>query len=162
MAKSEQLQIRLTAAQKSRLRQLAREAGQDVSTYVLSRALPEARQRMDEALRALHDEDDRRFALAELADTLALLGAAELEQVVAHADLDGLTEFVKNYVAAIVEQACARSGVTAPPWTGEVAPLEEPWFATSLESLRLHLLVASPVPFKRRNLFVDPGARGRV
>jgi hypothetical protein len=43
-----------------------------------------------------------------------------------------------------------------------VKPLERPWFASSLKSLRLHLLTASPPPFRRRNLFVDSTIGDRV
>ena len=39
--KSQQIQIRVTAAQKTRLRELARRAGVDVSAYVLSQARPD-------------------------------------------------------------------------------------------------------------------------
>jgi hypothetical protein len=44
----------------------------------------------------------------------------------------------------------------------EVAPLEEPHFGAPLQSLRLHLLAASPVAFKRRNIFVDAAVGDRV
>jgi hypothetical protein len=44
----------------------------------------------------------------------------------------------------------------------EVPPLEEPHFATTLEGLRLHLLQVSPVPFKRRNIFIDSSLGDRV
>ncbi len=69
---------------------------------------------------------------------------------------------MRNYVAAMVEQAAHMKRVRPPAWTARVEPLETPWFATSLESLRLHLLRASPVPFKRRNLFVDSAVGARV
>jgi hypothetical protein len=53
-------------------------------------------------------------------------------------------------------------GVTPPTWAGSVEPLDRPHFATPLRSLRLHLLRASPVPFKRRNIFVDSSVGARV
>ena len=62
----------------------------------------------------------------------------------------------------MVEQAAAQKGVTPPPWLREIEPLVEPHFATPLAGLRLHLLRASPVPFRRRNIFVDTGVGGRV
>jgi hypothetical protein len=43
-----------------------------------------------------------------------------------------------------------------------VAPLDEPWFAVPLESLRPHLLRVSPVPFKHRILFIDASTSARV
>ena len=60
------------------------------------------------------------------------------------------------------EEASAERDVAPPEWTGDVAPLDAPWFATTLRSLRLHLLRVAPVAFRRRNLFVDAGAGGRV
>jgi len=74
---------------------------------------------------------------------------------VGDADLDGLSPFLRNYVAATVEQTAHLRKVAPPAWVREVEPLEEPWFAVRFASLRAHLLVASPVAFKRRNLFVD-------
>lgn len=61
--KSQQLQIRVTPGQKAQLKRLARGAGQDVSGYVLARALPEARLRFGEIIRALRDREGYRFAL---------------------------------------------------------------------------------------------------
>lgn len=160
--KSAQLQIRVSPAQKTRLRQLAARAGQDISTYVLARALPQARVRFDDAVRALRDDTRRRFALADIADTLRDAPIADLDLDVAPETAAQLDAVTGNYLAALVEHACAEAGATPPVWTSAIAPLDEPWFATDLRSLRPHLLVVSPPPFKRRNLFVDPGVAGRV
>ncbi|HKS05813.1 MAG TPA: hypothetical protein VJR92_05835 [Gemmatimonadaceae bacterium] len=160
--KSTQLQIRVTPTQKARLRQLASRAGQDVSAYVLARALPAGRVRFDDAVRALADESRRRFALAEVADVLGDAPLTELQLDLAPRGLERLSPFAQNYLAALVEQACVTRGAPLPAWTTSIAPLDEPWFASDLRSLRAHLLVASPPPFKRRNLFTDPGVAGRV
>jgi uncharacterized protein (DUF1778 family) len=164
-AKTSQLQIRIAPAQKARLRQLARRAGLDVSAYMLARALPPANARVEGALRALRDDDATTFAFAEIADALASLTPAELGDAVRDvpgASLAPLTPFARNYFAAMVEHACGRSHLDAPAWTRDIAPLPAPWFAAPLASLRPYLLVASPVPFKRRNLFIDGGPHGRV
>jgi hypothetical protein len=50
-------------------------AGQDMSTYVLSRALPDARMRFARLLEALPDDDQPGFVLAELNDLLSGLTA---------------------------------------------------------------------------------------
>ena len=160
--KSEQIQIRVTAAEKRRLRQLARSAGLDVSAFVLARALPPAQERFQRAVSALKVEADRRYVLAELGEMLAPLGSGELEHTVGQADVSGLPPFAQNYLAATVEHLCARRGASLPGWTRIIAPLSEPWFATPLRSLRCHLLRSSPVAFKRRNLFVDAGPDARV
>jgi uncharacterized protein (DUF1778 family) len=163
-AKSAQLQIRVTRAEKAMLKRLARAAGQDVSAYVLARALPDSRLRFGEIVRALRDDARYRFALAELNDLLAALSPAQLGDAVAGAppELWALPSHRQNYVAAMVEQASYQRGLPAPSWVREIAPLEDPWFATSLRRLRLHLLRSAPVPFKRRNLFVDAGVGDRV
>ena len=160
--KSEQLQIRVTAAQKTRLRQLARRAGVDVSTYVLAQAMPATHERFQRAVTALRNEADHRYTFAELSEILVPLGAAELERTVSGADTTGLSEFAQNYLAATVEYLCVKRGAAIPSWTRLAVPLLEPWFATTLRSLRVHLLRSSPVAFKRRNLFVDAGPDARI
>jgi hypothetical protein len=62
----------------------------------------------------------------------------------------------------MVEQAAALGGVKGPDWVVEIPPLESPYFATDFRSLRPHLLRESPIPFKRRNLFVDSSVGDRV
>ena len=161
-AKSRFLQIRVTPREKALLKRAAGTAGQDLSTYVLARAIPDSRVRFAELIDALGRADDHRYVLAELNDLLTALGAAELRDAVADADLGGLSPFLRNYVAAMVEQAANARNVAPPPWTRRVPPLDTPWFATPLQGLRLYLLRASPVPFKRRNLFIDASLGSRV
>jgi hypothetical protein len=161
-AKTQQLQIRVTPEQKSALARLARRAGQDVSSFVLARALPPASLRFGEILSALGDTERERFALAELNDLLTELPPRELAEVTEHADLRGLSPLVQNQVAAMVELAAHRKGVAPPSWVREIPPLDEPHFSTPLPGLRLHLLRASPAPFRRRNLFVDSSVGDRV
>jgi uncharacterized protein (DUF1778 family) len=161
--KSDYLQIRVTPGQKAALRRQAQHAGLGISAYVLDRLLPPARLRFDELLSAIGSEEDQRFALAELNDLLAGLAPAELmEAVAAPPRLDGLSPYLRNYVAAMVEQVSHHHGATPPGWLAELEPLDEPHFATPLSGLRLHLLAAAPVPFRRRNIFVDTGVGDRV
>lgn len=118
--------------------------------------------RMGELLRKLSDEGSRRFTLAELHDMLYSLGPEELRCAVTAAPPSSLPLEVSNYVAAMVEYACAKSGVEAPSWAGLIEPLVTPVFGSHLESLRLHLLTHSPPPFRRRNIFIDTSIGGRV
>jgi uncharacterized protein (DUF1778 family) len=161
-AKTRQLQIRVTPNQKAAINRLARRAGQSVSSYVLSRALPQEPHRFREIVRALREEDGRRFALAELNDFLARLTPIEFEDSVGDVDLDGLPPLARNYVAAMVEQAASLKGMDPPRWTADVEPLAEPWFAVPFPSLRSHLLRDAPVAFKRRNMFIDSTVGDRV
>ena len=162
MSRTEQLQVRVTPAEKAALKRLAQRAGQGVSAYVLSRALPKARLRFEELLRSLADEGERRFALAELNDLLARLTRAEFLDAVSGAPNQDFSAYWQNYLAAMVEQAAQQKDVSPPQWLSAIEPLTEPHFVVPLLSLRLHLLRAAPVPFRRRNIFVDSGVGDRV
>jgi len=162
MGKTSQLQIRVTPAQKARLRQLAAGAGQDVSAYVLGRVLPAERERFAGILRRLAREPDHRYALAELHDFLVALAPARFGDALEPGVGERLSPFLRNYVAAMLEHAAHRKGVQPPAWVREVAPLDGPHFGAPLASLRLHLLASSPVAFKRRNIFVDAAVGDRV
>lgn len=161
-AKTAQLQVRVTPQQKTALRRLARAAGQDVSAYVLSRVVPDERDRFADLIRAIASESERKFALAELNDFLSTLSPTAFPGAVARADIADLPAAMQNYVAAMVEQASAEKGADPPVWVRGVVPLDEPWFATPLRSLRLHLLTSSPAPYRSRNIFVDAGVGSRV
>jgi len=160
--KTEFLQIRVTVEQKAALKRLAAEAGQDVSAFVLARSLPAAKIRFRELVDSLRRDDDRRFLLAALNDLLSTIPASAFVDAVADADLRTHSEFTANYIAAMVEHAATRNRLDPPNWTRKVEALELPYFATELRSLRPWLLTASPVAFKRRNLFVDSSIGDRV
>ncbi len=160
--KTHHVQIRVTAGEKAALKRLASRSGLDVSSYMLGRALPSQRLRFEEILRALGDAADRPFVLAELNDFLTALTPGELADAVAEADTRELDPLTANYAAALVEQAAARHRAAPPAWTKTIAPLDRPYFAGGLKSLRPHLLRAAPVPFKRRNIFVDASLGDRV
>jgi uncharacterized protein (DUF1778 family) len=161
-ARSEQLQIRLTLAEKTALKRRARAAGQDLSAYVLARALPSEPDRLAAIVGALREDANRRFALAALNDSLSSLAPIEFSEAVAQIDVRALNPLLQNYVAAMVEHAAHRKDVTTPEWTDAVIPLDEPFFATQLKSLHLYLLRVAPVAFRRRNIFADSTVGARV
>lgn len=163
--KTQQLQIRVTPRQKTALRRLARAAGTDVSDYVLSRLVPEDRDQFAGIIHSLRTASDYRYALAELNDFLhgcPPIVFANAVAVAAVAEVSALSPYLQNYVAAMVEQAADVKRVAPPAWVGDIAPLVSPRFATAMQSLRMHLLRSSPVPFKRRNIFVDAAVGARV
>ena len=125
VGKTDQLQIRVTASEKATLRRLARQAGQDVSSYVRSRALPAHRLRFQELMETLADEGERRFALAELNDLLTSLTRAELSDAVLDPPARALSPYWRNYVAAMVEQAAHGKNVPPPRWLADIEPLTE-------------------------------------
>jgi hypothetical protein len=106
--------------------------------------------------------ESRSYVLAELNDLLSRLDAREFREAVAVAPEARLPAFEAAYVAAMVEHAASRKRVPSPAWTADSAALQRPWFATQLRSLRLHLLTHSPLPFRRRNLFIDSSLGDRV
>lgn len=159
--KNAQLQIRVTKNEKAAILAAAKAAGMDMSTYVLRRVIPAAAGRFQELVVAAA-RTDQSFPLAELNSLLAALPAAELRNAVATLPSTALTPFLANYVAAMVEYACARRDIAPPDWTRSISPLREPAFATSLLSLRLHLLTHSPAPFRHRNIFIDSSIGARV
>jgi hypothetical protein len=160
-AKSAQLQIRVSPAEKTAIEQAARRAGLGMSAYVLARVLPASARRFQELAAACRDSRDGRFALAELNTWLASLGAGELGDAVASPP-PRLPADLANYLAAMVEYACAQRDVAPPAWTRGIEPLAEPVFGSALVSLRLYLLTHSPAPFRRRNIFIDSTVGAQV
>jgi hypothetical protein len=123
--------------------------------------MPAPALRFQELTRTCAESSQARFALAELNSWLADLGAGELQEAVSSPPA-GLTPYLANYIAAMVESACARRGVGPPSWVHATAPLAEPVFGSELMSLRLYLLTHSPAPFRRRNIFIDASVGSRV
>jgi len=161
--KTLQLQIRVSAEEKARIRARAASAGMDVSKWVLHQVLPPAEREFQALCRELAARPDARsFTFAELQDWLNRLNGSEFMRSVRYAPEARLPVFEANYLAATIEHAAAIKGVDPPRWTATVEPLDAPWFASSLKSLRLYLLTCSPPPFRRRNLFVDSSVGQRV
>lgn len=160
--KSAQLQIRVSLEQKRRLKQLAREASMDMSSWVLSRVLPDEAERFQTLTAALCDEAQRRFQLAELADFLRALPAAAFQRAVAQLPRARLDPETLNHLAGAIELAAQRRGQEPPAWTRTVVSAALPVFGSSLASLRGYLLTRAPVALRRRNLFVDASVDERV
>ncbi len=100
------------------------------------------------------------YILAEMNDLLTTASAAEIESLSSPVIAD---PYLSNYVAAMVEQAAHLKGNVRPPvWTSGIAPLAQPVFAAPWMALRTHLLLESPVPFRRRNIFIDSTIGDRV
>jgi hypothetical protein len=160
-AKTTQLQIRVSKREKAAIQGAAKRAGWDMSSYVLSRVLSAPAARFRELIEAAAAPAPS-FALAELNSLLSKLGGGELREAVAAGPAVALTPYIANYVAAMVEYACGRRAMAPPPWTRSIVPLTEPIFASSLKTLRLHLLIHSPPPFRRRNIFIDASLGARI
>lgn len=164
LQKTEQLQIRLTPREKAAVKQAALRDGMDMSAWVLSRCLaPEsaAFQRCIDEI-AAQVRAPKHIAWAHCNDFLVSLKADLFEPAVANVALENLDALAQNLIAAMVEERASQLGVPAPDWTMAIRPLAAPWFGSDLKALRLHLLTQSPIPYRRRNLFVDAGVGARV
>lgn len=161
-AKDQQLQIRVTKAEKAAIQRAATRAGLDVSRWALGRLLPPSSRRFSELTSELAaNPTERRYLLAEINDLLAALRASEFAAATADPPAP-LEPYLANYVAAMVETAANRHGVASPAWTTQIAPLAEPVFGAGSPSLRLHLLLSSPPAFRRRRIFIDATVGDRV
>jgi uncharacterized protein (DUF1778 family) len=161
--KNQQLQIRVTAAEKLSIQRAAAQAKMDMSRWVLQKLLPTGAERFQQFAKALtKDASSARYSLAELNDWLTQLNSKAFVTAVATTPALPSNAWLANYVAAMVETAAHLKGVQPPDWTAAVLPLARPEFATELIGLRLHLLTASPPAFRRRNLFIDSSIGDRV
>lgn len=160
--KTEQLQIRVSPSQKLAIKKQAQKARMNMSDWVLRKALPTAQMNFQDLLAEMAASEAPSFAFAELLELIGPMSAVEFESAVSEPPEVELDPYWKNYLAATVEHAAAMKHAKAPSWTRDVIPLEEPAFGSSLESLKLHLLVNSPPAFIGRNIFIDSSVGDRV
>lgn len=153
-AKTSQLQIRVSPAQKKQLREAADRAGLSVSAYVLESALPARPDELLSAIDRVAGHRTRAEALADLIRSLSTLSDQHLAEAVQSIDPTGRTTLVKNCLAAVVEHVCRARGHPEPAWLDSVEPLARPHFAWELRSLRPYLMRASLPSFKRRRLYL--------
>ena len=104
----------------------------------------------------------RSDVLAQLNDLLTGLRPQDFYPALQNPPSAKLPDFEAAYIAAMIEQAASIRQVTPPAWKARVKGLDQPWFASSLISLPQHLLLNSPPPFRRRNIFVDSSIGDRV
>ncbi len=159
--KTLQLQIRIAPREKAAIQRFALKANMGVSEWVLSRILPQVQRTFQELLGQIKNSPYPKNVLAEIHDLLNDTAGDEFELMTAQPP-PALSDYYLNYVAAMVEYAAALKGRKAPLWTREAPALEQPVFASDLESLKLHLLMHSPPPFRRRNIFIDSTIGQRV
>lgn len=161
-AKTAQLQIRVSSSEKAFIRSRARTAGMDISAWVLHQLLSDETTKFEELVAEWPRADTSHYAVANLNDFLTSLPKERFRRAVENRPNSKLSPFQENYLAAMIEIAALKKGIQPPNWTKSVPPLEDPYFASDLQSLRLHLLVSSPIPFRRRNIFVDATIGDRV
>jgi hypothetical protein len=160
--KDDQLQIRVTRKEKDALRKRAQRQGMDLSSYILSETLPDESVKLQELVNQLSLSVNYRIVLAEINDLLVSLSGKKLKKSIEFLKLKELDEIQANYLASMVEYACLKNNIPQPEWTKNIPPLTRPYFASSLKSLRIYLLINSPPPFKARNIFIDSSLGDRV
>jgi hypothetical protein len=162
-AKSTQLQIRVSPRQKAQLAGEARRAGMPLSQWVLAHLLPAEPDRFRQLVEDLAASSRPGFVLAELNEFLTGLDRPQLQAVLqAVPERLPADAYRANYLAAMLEQACALQHLAPPGWLRAVVPLSRPHFVSELNSLRLHLLRHSPPAFRNRNIFIDASLGARV
>jgi len=100
----------------------------------------------------------------ELLDEFALLPRDEL-RARALAERPPLTGDPRHdaYLAALGEHLAVTNGLERPEWTLEPSRfLDRFWFVSETPGLRALALVHSPAAFRRRGIFIGPGALHRV
>ena len=160
--KTAQMQVRVSTDEKAAIQRAAARAGMDMSAYVLSRLLSKPAAQFRDCVDGCAGPAPPSFALAELNSLLSTLNAGELREAIAEPLAPRLAPFLRNYIAAMVEYACAKRAVAVPAWVRSIPPLAEPVFGSDLQSLRLYLLTHSPPPFRGRNIFIDATLGDRV
>ena len=160
--KTEQLQIRVSRSQKLAIKKRAKNAQMSMSDWILSTVLPSAQTKFQDLLADLATSDTPSYAFAELLDWIGPMSAEEYELAVSEPPAVDLEPYWESYLAATIEHAAVMKHAKPPGWTQGVPPLDEPHFGSSLESLRLHLLINSPPAFIERNIFIDSNVGDRV
>lgn len=61
---------------------------------------------------------------------------------------------LRTLQAAVAEALAMEARLPVPDWCRSVPALREPWFVSGVENLKASALVESPLPFRRRNIFV--------
>lgn len=154
--KSEYLQIRVSSLIKKKIQKEAGKTKMGMSEWILLKLFPPTVCQFGELIQKLGRASKKSLVYAEINHFLTRLSSPELEQICSQTPvLTSLSSLEQNYLAAMVEVSCSLKGVRMPFWTGEIKPLQTPYWGSSLENLRLYLLVHSPVPFRRRNIFID-------
>ncbi len=103
-------------------------------------------------------------AVRELLDEFALLPRDEL-RARALAERPPDTDDARHdaYLGALGEHLAVTNGLERPEWTLEPSRfLERFWFVSETPGLRALALVHSPAAFRRRGIFLGPGALDRV
>ena len=161
LKKSEYLQIRVSKQEKELIKSSAQSAGVDMSAWILQRVLNNKAEEFSAILKKIN-ADNQSYVLAELNDFLSNLNTNNFELALNSKSIDNLNDFQINYIIAMIVHRANQLSATPPDWIKLYERLDKPYFGTNLKSLRLHLLINSPIAFKQRNIFIDSSIGDRV
>lgn len=160
--KTEQLQIRISPQEKAQIKRAAKAANLSMSDWLLTKLLPGHQRRFHRLVAGLNNSTQASFTLASLNDFLAQLTPDEFWGAVCEKPRLPDDEYLRNYIAAMIETTANNNKVDAPDWVYDIQPLNKPRFGSDLKSLQLYLLTHSPPPFRSRNIFIDSTVGDRL
>jgi len=105
-----------------------------------------------------------RFLLANFIDEFNRSSLEKKQKMVEEFPFKGIkNKKYAAYIAAMVEELCFTNNIDIPEWVFDKKySLKEPFFVGGLESIKAFLIVESPLPFRRRNIFVSENVLKRV
>ncbi|MCB9747059.1 MAG: DUF1778 domain-containing protein [Candidatus Omnitrophica bacterium] len=157
------LQIRVSPKQKRLIRQASQQENTSISEWVLRKVLPDQASFFQSLVKELaRTSQNQSYVWARMNDFLVSLSKEEFSIALENPVNAKLSAYTANYLAAMVEYAAAQKELPPPLWVNEIEPLTKAYFGSPLQSLRLHLLLSSPVVFRRRNIFIDATIGDRV
>ena len=160
--KTLQLQIRVSPEEKLLIVQSAKREGLDVSSWVLKRSLNSFQDKFKSLVGKLSQSANHKYEFSELNEFISNLASEQSELAFSEKPKVHLSSYEWNYIAAMIEYSAYMKVFRLPDWINEIEVLEDAVFETNLESLKLYLLTQSPIPFRRRNIFIDTSIGGQV
>jgi len=159
--KSDFIQIRVSKQEKQIIKSSAQLAGVDMSAWILQRVLHNDAKTFILILNKFETEEQS-FVFAELHDFLNRLNITNFELALHLKPTVSLSDFHINYVIAMIVFRANQLNASIPNWIHDYPVLQQPYFGSDLKSLRLYLLINSPIEFKQRNIFIDSSIGDRV
>ncbi len=162
--KTKYLQIRVTPEEKKLIEKIAKKNSKTISELVLDKLLSDNqnKDKFQSLVSKLSKSEKTSLVFAEINDFLNKLTKDEFKEATDEKPKANISNYHLNYLAAMVEYSANRKKVDPPKWVNEIDPLNEPVFGSKLKNLRTHLLLNSPIPFRKRNIFIDSTVGDRV
>jgi hypothetical protein len=160
--KTDYIQIRISKKEKEHFIKLARWKKLSLSGWILDRIRAEIPPiEINELYSKLKHASDSSYIFALLNDYFIKINEYQWANLVTQKP-ENLDSENLCYLASMIERTAELRGFKIPDWVKNVDSLWIPYFGSNVKKLRLHLLVNSPVSFKKRNIFIDSSIGERV